>query len=89
MNREEYTIEFVEDSFSVAKTSSCPSCKGWICFLPDIKSLIKEDCKRVIGLLKKTGVDIKSVDRISVKEWNCTNCKTIYVNIKEQTIVFN
>ena len=89
MNREEYTIEFVEDSFSVAKTSSCPNCKGWICFLPDIKSLLKEDCKRVIDLLKKTGVDVKSVDRISVKEWTCTNCKTIYVNIREQTIVFD
>ena len=89
MNREEYTIEFVEDSFSVAKTSSCPNCGGWICFLPDIKSLLKEDCKRVIDLLKKTGVDVKSVDRISVKEWTCTNCKTIYVSIKEETIVFN
>lgn len=89
MNREEYTIEFVPDSFTVAKTSSCPSCNGWICFLPEIKSLIKEDCKQVIDLLKKTGVDVKSVDRISVKEWTCTNCKTIYVSIKEDTIVFD
>ena len=89
MNRKEYNIEFVPDSFTVAKTSSCPNCNGWICFLPDIKSLIKEDCKQVIDLLKKTGVNVKSVDRISVKEWTCTNCKTIYVSIKEQTIVFD
>ena len=89
MNRKEYTIEFVPDSFTVAKTSSCPSCNGWICFLPDIKSLIKEDCKQLIDLLKKTGVDVKSIDRISVKEWTCTNCKTIYVSIKDYTIVFN
>ena len=89
MNRGKYTIEFVEDSFSVAKTSSCPNCDYHICFLPDIKSLIKEDCKQVIDLLKKTGVDVKSVDRISVKEWTCNNCKTIYVSIKEQTIVFD
>jgi hypothetical protein len=89
MNREEYTIEFVPDSFSVAKTSSCPNCNSWISFLPDIKSLIKEDCKQVINLLEKTGVNVKSVDRIRVKEWTCTNCKTIYVNIKDHTIVFD
>lgn len=88
MKREEYTIELVEDGFSVAKTSSCPSCGGWVCFLPDIKSLIKEDCKAVIDLLKKTGVGVRIIDRISVKEWTCNNCKTIYVNIKEKTIVF-
>jgi uncharacterized protein with PIN domain len=89
MNREEFTIEFVQDSFTVAKTSSCPSCGSWISFLPDIKSLIKEDCKQVISLLKKTAVDVKSVDRMRVKEWTCHSCKTIYVSIKEETIVFN
>lgn len=88
MNREEFTIEFVEDSFTTV-SEICPNCKKWICFLPNIKSLIKEDCKQVIDLLKKTGVDVKSVDRISVKEWTCHSCKTIYINIKEQTIVFN
>lgn len=88
MNREEFTIEFVEDSFTVSKTSSCPNCGDWISFLPDIKSLLKEDCKRVLDLLKTSGVNVKSVYRISVKEWTCHSCKTIYVNIRE-IIVFN
>ncbi len=87
MNREDYNIEFVDDSFSVAKTSSCPNCNYHISFLPTIKSLLKEDCKKVIDLLKKTGVDVRSVDKIKVKEWTCTRCKTIYVNIREKTIV--
>jgi hypothetical protein len=89
MNREDYNIEFVEDSFSLAKTSSCPNCNGWVNFLPDIKSLIKDDCKRVISLLKNLGLKIKEVERISVKEWTCNGCKTIYINIEEKTVIFD
>ena len=89
MNREEFKIEFVDDSFSMAKSDACPNCNYQICFLPDMKSLIKKDCKAVIDFLEKTGQKVKNIDRINVKEWTCHNCKTIYVNIREQTIVFN
>lgn len=88
MNRLEYNIEFVPEDFSLAKTSCCPNCKSWMCFLPDIKSLIKKDCKAIIDLLKGKGVEVKEVDRIRVKEWICTSCKTIHTNIIEETIKF-
>lgn len=87
MKRSEYTFEFVEDNFSVAKTSACPNCCAWICFLPDIKSLLKEDSKRVMDLLKETGISVESVEKISVKEWECHNCKTIFINIRDNQII--
>lgn len=89
VNREEFNIEFVVDNFSIAKTESCPNCKSWMCFLPDIKSLIKKDCKTIIDLLKKQGMSVNEVERIRVKEWTCFSCKTIHTNIIEETITFN
>jgi hypothetical protein len=88
MNRNEFNIEFVGDDFSIAKTESCLRCGYQMCFLPDIKSLIKKDCKAVIGLLKTQGIKVKEVDRIKVKEWACHHCKTIYINIQEEIIMF-
>jgi hypothetical protein len=88
MDLDDFNIQFVEDSFSVAKTSCCPKCNSWICFLPDINSLIKKDCKRVIDLLENTGIKVKTVERINVKEWTCHSCKTLYINIQDRNIEF-
>lgn len=70
--------EFVEDDFSTV-SEACPNCKGWICFLPTIKSLVKEDHKKIMAL----GLELNEVEKISVKEWECHNCKTTFINIKE------
>jgi RNase P subunit RPR2 len=85
---EEYNVEFVEDDFSI-KRSTCPNCGSWMCFLPVIKSLIKKECKNLIDFLKGKDIEVNEVDRISVKEWTCNSCKTIYTSIKEENIIFN
>ena len=88
MKREDFNIQFVDDNFSLSKTSCCPNCKQYICFLPDIKSYIKKECKQLINLLGQSNIKVKQVDRISVKEWTCHSCETIYINIKDKEIMF-
>lgn len=86
--RKLFLIEFVENDFSI-KHHRCPNCGGWVCFLPEIKSLIKKECKNLIEFFKGKDIELNEIERISVKEWTCHNCKIIYTNIEEENIVFN
>lgn len=88
MGRENFEIEFVEDDFSITKTESCPNCGSWMCFFPVIKSIIKKECKNLIDFLKGKDIDVNEVERISIKEWTCHGCKTIFTNISENKIIF-
>lgn len=83
---EEFEYEFVDDNFKI-KRDSCPNCGGWVCFLPVIKSLIKKECKNLIDFFKGKDIELNEIERVSVKEWTCNSCKTIFLNIKEEIIV--
>lgn len=80
MNREEYSIEEVDNNFSVIGTG-CPNCHSWMCEFPDIKHLLKRDSEALINLLEGTSIGFE-VQSLTVMEWTCNGCKTIFVNIK-------